>query len=194
MAGNKTKREAAGDLGFAAILRAAGKTAPIAEAPLGRRERGEAAAVVPAREGSEPTSVLGRSDREHHERCGPDAREDLAGWAAPPPALLPPVVQHAAPPPAAGSAAAHAEAAAMAEKLVTQLRVGRTGRDGHEVRMKLAIRGTSGLDVRLAVHDGGRLSAELVADAGMHGEARRIADALRDELAARGFTLDLDLS
>ena len=163
------------------------------EPTLGRRTANEEVTAGASRVVGEPLPVVEKRDREQYGRDRSDGREDLGAFPAPPPALLPPIAQSAPPPLVAGSAAAHAEAAAMAEKLVTQLRVGRVGRDGHEVRMKLAIRGASGLDVRLTMHEG-RLSAELVADAGMQGEARRIAEALRDELAARGFTLDVSLA
>ena len=117
------------------------------------------------------------------------AADDLATWAPPPPALLPPLTGAPVQSAPAGSAAQHAEAAALAEQLVTSMRVGRVGKDGHEVRMRLAIRGGTGLEVRLRAV-GGSLSAELSADSGMHAEAHRIADSLREELAARGLTLD----
>lgn len=125
-------------------------------------------------------------------RRGPrdDATLDLAPFQPPPPALaVPPGHVAATAPATGGSAQAHAEAAALADRLVTSMRVGRVGKDGHEVRMKLALRRDAGLEVRLRL-DGGRLTATLVGEPGHRAEATRLAEALEQELAARGLDLD----
>ena len=112
----------------------------------------------------------------------------LEPFSPPPPVLAPPVLSPAAAP-QSGSALAHAEAAALAERLVTSMRVGKVGRDGHEVRMHLAVSSRADVEVRLRLVDGA-LSAHLVASPGALSEAESIADALRSELDARGLSLD----
>ncbi len=133
--------------------------------------------------------IAERRDERPRERLGAEPREDLTPFQPPPPALVVPVAASVAQPAAAGSAAAHAEAAALADRLVTSMRVGRVGRDAHEVRMRLALRGGSGLEVHLRVV-GDRLTAVLSADPGHHHEAHRIAAALEHELSERGVPLD----
>ena len=144
--------------------------------------------------------VAGAGRHGHDDREGPAvtrraetrdrSRESdaLAPFQLLPPALLPPPGASSAPL-VVGSAAARAEAAALAERLVTSLRVGRVGRDGHELRMKLALAHGSGVEVRLR-SEHGTLSATLVAEPGARAAADRIAEGLAAELGARGVTCE----
>ena len=87
----------------------------------------------------------------------------------------------------AGSAAAHAQAAALAERLVSRMQVGRVGRRGHEVRMRLSGAGDD-IDVRLQMVDD-RLTAVLSAPPARRAEADRIAVLFEGELRSRGVAL-----
>jgi hypothetical protein len=129
-------------------------------------------------------------EREHDARGEDDDALGLAlePFTPPPPVLCRPLGP-ASVPLTTGSALAHAEAAALADRLVTSLRVGKVGRDGHEVRMRLAISERAEVDVRLRLV-GGELTAHLVAARGAADEAEGIARALRTELSARGFSVD----
>lgn len=99
------------------------------------------------------------------------------------------------PPPAAASRASigspldRAEAAALAERMVTALRVGRVGRDGHLVQLRLRGPGAD-LEVRLR-HEDGRLAIVLAAsDTSGLEAASRLSRALAGELQARGLAAD----
>ncbi len=85
----------------------------------------------------------------------------------------------------AGSAIAHAQAAALAERLVTSIRLGRVGRDGHAAELRL----DSGVAVRLR-HEGGRLAIELDPDPQAYDEALELMERLRAELSRRGVEPD----
>ncbi len=99
-------------------------------------------------------------------------------------AVLPPTpdVNQAAQP---GSALAHAQAAALAERLVTSIRLGRVGRDGHAAELRL----DSGVAVRLR-HEGGRLAIEVDPDPQAYDEGLELVERLRAELARRGVEPD----
>jgi hypothetical protein len=102
-------------------------------------------------------------------------------------ALAPPVGQVGSPPPV-GSGGAHAEAAALAERMLTSLRIGRVGRDGVEVRMRLARESGDELEVRVR-EIAGRLEAELIG-MGVASELEVLAERLRRELGDRGYDFD----
>ncbi len=159
------------------------------------RSRGDGALGAGSAAGVPPRShrLVDERDPRRDEREPERDRDDepLAPFAPPPPVLA----QLAAPsaPDAtslvSGSAAGHAEAAALAERLVTQLSVGRIGKTGHELRMRVATARGDGLGVRLRLENGS-LTAVLSPAPGARAEAERIADALRTELRARGVDLD----
>ena len=139
----------------------------------------------------------GKSRRPHEleterERPSPKAHES-AGDRAPDttpayldaqghfsPALLPPVGEVAAPAPRS-TALEQAQAAALAERMLSSVRVGRT-RAGHEVRLTLR---DGDLEVRLE-HVDGVLRPTLVGDGDLSPLARR----LESELHARGLRFD----
>lgn len=128
-----------------------------------------------------------RRPRPLGERRDEDAGAGLAAFRPPSAILAPPPAGPARP--AVGSAVDRAEAAALAERLVTGLRVGRVGRDGHVVQLRIRGAGAD-LEVRLR-HEHGRLGIVLAArDARGLEDAGRISRALEGELAARGVTLD----
>jgi len=161
-----------------------------AEPALARSPRGRIA--HPADGAAERRAMDGStSDRKVPRRSSArDEIEGLAPFHPPPPALLPPPAAVA--PPHAGSAAARAEAAALADRLVQSMRVGRVGRDGHEVRLRLraadSLDASSGLEIRLR-HEGGLVHATFVAESTSRAEAERIASALERELEERGVAL-----
>lgn len=126
--------------------------------------------------------------------AGPGARPDdgdrsLLTPFVPPPSVL--AVPLAATPVSAppGSSLARAEAAALAERLVRSMRVGKVGRDGHEVRLRLDVGARADVEVRLR-HVDGALTATLVTDGASHADAERLAATLRQELADRGIDCD----
>lgn len=128
---------------------------------------------------------FGRGGRGGSEARPETDRELLAPFAPPPPALVaPPSSGAPVAPPVAGSAAERAEVAALVDRLVTSMRVGRVGRDGHEVHLRLG----SGIDVRLR-HEHGELRAELRTEGTRREEAERIAETLEREMSARGVFL-----
>lgn len=124
---------------------------------------------------------------------GRHPRVDREGDGASPFQLLPPALQPPpgpqAAPPAAGTAGAQAEVAALAERLLTSLRIGRVGHRGHEVRMRLG-GALDGVEVRLRHDDAGRVTAELHAEPSARGRAERMARLLSAELRHRGAELD----
>lgn len=165
---------------------AAGDRGALPEAPTQRssaRQEGTAGLELLREVGDPPQGV-----RRERERPPREAREDLTPFQPPPPALVAPQTPSVPQPVVTGSAEAHAQAAALAERLVTSMRVGRVGRDGHEVRLRLAMRPQAGVEVRLRMV-GDQLTAVLAADADCRGEALRMAESLEQELAARGVTL-----
>ncbi|MCB9600664.1 MAG: hypothetical protein H6721_15200 [Sandaracinus sp.] len=110
-----------------------------------------------------------------------EPREEDGKWMAPPPALLPPIQPSASvAPPSVGTAMASAEAAALAERVLTSLRVGRVS-GMPEVRMRL---GNRGVEVRLRL-DEGRVVPVLVAE--RPGEAAALAERLDRLFAERGI-------
>ena len=113
-------------------------------------------------------------------------RPALAAFLPPPSVLTAPLSTLHPAAPHASSAAARAEAAALAERLVRSMRVGKVGRDGHEVRLRLEVGAHGEVEVRLR-HCEGALTATLVAERGTHGDAERLAGAVRRELAERGI-------
>ncbi len=100
---------------------------------------------------------------------------------APPMSAPQPVAQAAQ----SGSALAHAQAAALAERLVSSIRLGRVGRDGHAAELRLA----SGVAVRIR-HEGGRLAIEVDPDPHAYDEALTLVRRLREELRQRGVEPD----
>ncbi len=104
--------------------------------------------------------------------------ESLERFALPAPALLPPLGPSASTPPAVGSPLASAEAAALAERVLTSLRVGRVA-GMPEVRMRL---GDRGIEVRLRLNEG-RVVPVLVAE--RPEEARAMAERLDALFAER---------
>lgn len=104
--------------------------------------------------------------------------ESLERFVLPAPALLPPLAPSASTPPPVGSALASAEAAALAERVLTSLRVGRVA-GMPEVRMRL---GDRGIEVRLRLSEG-RVEPVLVAE--RPEEARAMAERLDALFAAR---------
>lgn len=109
--------------------------------------------------------------------------EDLERFVLPSPALLPPIVSSTPVAPPVGSALASAEAAALAERVLTSLRVGRVA-GMPEVRMRL---GGRGIEVRLRL-DEGRVVPVLVSD--RPEEARAMAERLDELFAERGIDAD----
>ena len=108
----------------------------------------------------------------------------------PPPVLAQPVghvqVEQVA---VAGSGVERAQAAAMAERLVKSMRVGKVGHDGHEVRLCIdSPSGAGQIEIQVRQQDG-RLTATLVPDANSVADAQRLVHALRAEVAKRGIAL-----
>jgi hypothetical protein len=163
---------------FAAIL----GSLPTA-GPIERRARtAPAGAVI---EGSPGDLVPPGRRGQHWHRADPDPADTATAsfWAATA-AWAPPPSSAAAPAPTAGTALGHAEVAALAERLLTSLRVGRSGRGGRELRLRLA-GALEGVEVRLR-HEGGLLSAELCSEPWATERAASLARRLGPALAARG--------
>lgn len=129
---------------------------------------------TPARGGLEVDRERARRSPARFE--GPS--ESLERFALPAPALLPPLAPSACSPPAVGSALASAEAAALAERVLTSLRIGRVA-GVPEVRMRL---GDGGIEVRLRLSEG-RVVPVLVAE--HPEEARAMAERLDALFAER---------
>ncbi|NOY92362.1 MAG: flagellar hook-length control protein FliK [Deltaproteobacteria bacterium] len=115
----------------------------------------------------------------------------LLAFSPPPAVLFAPTLALPAPTPVvAGSAAAQAETAAMAQRLLDTLRVGRTAGGGHQVRMRLAPGSRfAGVEVRLE-EQGGELHAVLLAEPGADGRAAELAEEIVRELRERGVELE----
>ena len=114
-----------------------------------------------------------------------------AAFAPPPQILAQPVGQSVTvQPPVAGSGTERAQAAAMADSLVRSMRVGKVGKDGHEVRLTIqASKGTGEIEVQIRQHEG-KLTAVLVPDANNLGDAQRLVELFKSEAEARGLELD----
>ncbi|MCU0673268.1 MAG: hypothetical protein MUE69_10805 [Myxococcota bacterium] len=147
--------------------------------------------------GAEKLAELGgREAREAREAFEPRARreprdtprDEEPRWSPPPPALLPPIERSAPTAPIAGTAQAAAEAAALAERVLSSLKVGRVA-GMPEVRMRLDL-GTRGLGSREGVEvrlrlDEGRVIPVLVTD--RPAEAAQLAERLDTLFAERGI-------
>lgn len=117
-------------------------------------------------------------------------RSLLTPFQPPNPALVPPAPLAAPAAPEVGSAAARAEAVALVERLVSSFRVGRVGKDGHVVHMKLrGAREGEGIDVQL-VQEAGRVRAVFRSEPYARAEADRLAALVAEELSARGVDVD----
>lgn len=129
-----------------------------------------------------------RDDRVELTR-GERGRDELVAFTPPPSVLVEPALISPPTEMSAGSGAAHAEAAAMAERLLSSLRVG-AGSDGtREVRLRLSTRSRyAGVEVRLE-QAGDSLRARLVGDPGAAGLASELGDAIARELEDRGLSL-----
>lgn len=124
--------------------------------------------------------------RERREPREPRLRDDEPRWSPPPPALLPPIERSAPTAPIAGTAQAAAEAAALAERVLSSLKVGRVA-GMPEVRMRLGLgsRGLGeGVEVRLRL-DEGRVIPVLVTD--RPAEVAQLAERLDALFAERGI-------
>lgn len=118
----------------------------------------------------------------------PEARDleapasELAAFR-PEPAILSPPTSAA---PVVGSGAAHAEVAALADRLLDSMRLGRRADGSHEVRLQLS-RGSryDDLEVHL-VDDGDGLRAVVQTPAGAGGRGRALARAIEREFEALG--------
>ena len=134
-------------------------------------------------------------------RCRTHGDESMAVVEAPfrpPPTILSPPMPgalgstHAASP---GSHLERAQTAALVTRLVTSLRVGKVGHDGHQVRLGLRMP-TGDLCVQLD-YAGGRLCAVIRGDAHQRDIAERLAGRVREALARNGaaeaeVSVDLD--
>lgn len=116
-------------------------------------------------------------------------RSLLAPFMPPPSILAAPLCATPSAPLVVSGAPARAEAAALAERLVRSMRIGKVGRDGHEVRLRLDVGARGDVEVRLR-HVDGTLSATLVTDAASYVDAERLAVALRRELSERGLVCE----
>jgi hypothetical protein len=138
----------------------------------------------------------GREAREARESFEPRARreprdtprDEEPRWSPPPPALLPPIERSAPTTPIAGTSQAAAEAAALAERVLSSLKVGRVA-GMPEVRMRLGLgsRGLGsreGVEVRLRL-DEGRVIPVLVTD--RPAEVAELAERLDALFAERGI-------
>jgi len=121
-----------------------------------------------------------QSDDDRHETVGVAFRAGPAVLMAPPAPLAPIDA-----PPSAGSAAhAQAEIAAMADRMVTSFsvgRIGRGGRDGHTVRMSLALGAHGKVDVELELR-GDELTVSLCPDGPCTAETADLSAALERHL------------
>jgi hypothetical protein len=120
-----------------------------------------------------------------------DDRDDasLSPFAPPPSVLsiLGPALSVGA---AAAPVSAHrtslvlAEVAAMADQMVTSMSLGRVGRDGHALKMKLSLGKRGSLDVNLALR-GDDLEIDLTPEHVAHADIEALARALEQELGVR---------
>ncbi len=101
--------------------------------------------------------------------------------------LLPPLGSAPGPAPT-GSGVHHAEVAALAERVLTSMRVGTTAGQ-REVRLRLG-RGYEGVEVHLSM-EGGRVRTSLVDDHGDTAGLEGLADALRREMSNRQIPADV---
>ena len=155
------------------------------EAPAGRPGAPPTLGEVGNPGGGLPGRALPRGLRELREHS-----PELLAPFQPPPPILSPVATPMGSLPVAGGGTERAQAAALAEKLLASMRVGRVGAAGHEVRLRLtARRGREGIEVRLREEDG-MLRAQLLAGPGERASAERLAEAVEAELHARGLHLD----
>lgn len=100
--------------------------------------------------------------------------------------LLPPL--RSPEPPAAGSGLAHAEAAALAERVLQSFQTSADGRPRAHLRLAGPL---AGIEVRLEL-EGARVRTELVLDEDVAPRAASdLRDALRRELTARGLDGDI---
>ncbi|MCS6799025.1 MAG: hypothetical protein NZ898_10935 [Myxococcota bacterium] len=154
------------------------------------------------RSAGDPSAALDRESAQtctlERDRAGAGSREaagpEGAAFVVPPPVLLGPPsganpIGASVGPPPTGIALAHAEAAARAERIVTQMRVGRVGRHGHEVHMRIDLGRGGSLAVRLRA-ERGTLRAELDARDADGERTGRIATTLASELRARGLDVE----
>lgn len=167
---------ASGALPGAGTHGAAGGIPAAAGGPQGGKSLGEALA----------SAEKPRSTRAN----GAEADPTLLAPFVPPPSILaiPLSVTNAGAPTTSG-AQARAEAAILSERLIRSLRVGKVGRDGHEVRLRLDVGARGDVEVRLR-HVDGALSATLVTDSASCAGAEQLAAALRRELSGRGIECD----
>jgi hypothetical protein len=163
---------------FAAIL------GPLpAAGPFARQPRQEPAGAVNEGSPGAPVPPGHRGRQRHRAESDPADTATASFWAATA-GWAPPPSSAAAPAPTAGTALGHAEVAALAERLLTSLRVGRSGRGGRELRLRLA-GALEGVEVRLR-HEEGRLSAELCSEPWATERAASLARRLGPALTARG--------
>jgi len=133
----------------------------------------------------------GRVDARPEERGSETARAEtddegeapqLAAFTPPPPVLGHLSRPTADPAAALGSPAqVLAEVAAMAERMVTSMSIGRIGQNGHALRMKLSLGRGSTARVDLRLHDD-ELEVDLETDGATAAEARALERALEERL------------
>lgn len=180
-------------LGFRAFLEAqSDKTLKLRDGGAG--ERTGKAHVGPASAGDpeKPSKLAGREAREPRDAGEPRERRELREsrlrddeprWSPPPPALLPPIERSAPTAPIVGTAHAAAEAAALAERVLSSLKVGRVA-GMPEVRMRLGVGTREGVEVRLRL-DEGRVIPIVVTD--RPAEVAELAERLDALFAERGI-------
>lgn len=106
-----------------------------------------------------------------------------------PSVLLRPVATIAFETRVAGSGVERAHAAALADRLLESVRVGRVG-DGHEVHLRLmGVAGRGGIDVQLR-HENGELTAVLRPEADSVADVDRLAKHFARELRKRGLEIE----
>jgi hypothetical protein len=144
-----------------------------------------------------PSKFMDREAREVRETIEPRVRrapreprlhDEEPRWSPPPPALLPPIERSAPTTPIAGTSQAAAEAAALAERVLSSLKVGRVA-GMPEVRMRLGpgsrgLGSREGVEVRLRL-DEGRVIPVLVTD--RPAEVAELAERLDALFAERGI-------
>ena len=133
-------------------------------------------AAAPAREPDEPREGARRLRPERSER----EPEPLQAFQLPPPVLGSPLQSQGSAQPA-GSGLERAQAAALAERLITSMRVGEVS-GGHEVRLSFR-----GVEVRLR-EVGGVLTPTLRSEDG--ADLRSLAARVERELEAAGLRFD----
>jgi hypothetical protein len=176
---------------FRAVLGATRETSSAAALSSARSCRLSAPArALPEREEIAADEPRMRRPRPLRAGCSDGSPTDaLEAFRPPSPVLaaLPPAAS--ATERSAGSGVERAEAAALAERLVVAMRIGRVGRDGHVVQLR--VRGAAGhdVDVRLR-YEHGRLAIVLAADAGAAPSVERLERALAGELARLGIAVD----